>query len=139
MKRLLLEGGGGAKGAFLRAGPVDEISLIFFPTADGANGACSTSLVPRRRLPRPAVVQRRVRRMEGDNTPAGRLMRAVLPQNIHWVGVHFRAKLNPLTTLSGFNMSVPLVVLYEAAWPSTSPVMRSILPSKTEEAADLWK
>jgi len=41
IKRLLLEGGGGANGAFLRAGLVDEISLILFPTVDGAKGAPS--------------------------------------------------------------------------------------------------
>ncbi|HUO00076.1 MAG TPA: dihydrofolate reductase family protein [Bradyrhizobium sp.] len=41
VKRLLLEGGGGANGAFLRAGLVDEISLILFPTVDGAKGAPS--------------------------------------------------------------------------------------------------
>jgi len=41
IKRLLLERGGGANGAFLRAGLVDEISLILFPTVDGAKGAPS--------------------------------------------------------------------------------------------------
>jgi riboflavin biosynthesis pyrimidine reductase len=39
VKRLLLEGGGGANGAFLRAGLVDEISLILCPAVDGAKGA----------------------------------------------------------------------------------------------------
>ena len=39
VKRLLLEGGGGANGAFLRAGLVDELSLILCPVVDGAKGA----------------------------------------------------------------------------------------------------
>ena len=41
VERLLLEGGGGANGAFLRAGLVDEISLILCPAVDGAKGAPS--------------------------------------------------------------------------------------------------
>jgi riboflavin biosynthesis pyrimidine reductase len=41
VKRLLLEGGGGANGAFLRAGLVDELSLVLCPTVDGAKGAPS--------------------------------------------------------------------------------------------------
>jgi len=41
VKRLLLEGGGSANGAFLRAGLVDEISLVVCPTVDGAKGAPS--------------------------------------------------------------------------------------------------
>jgi riboflavin biosynthesis pyrimidine reductase len=41
VKRLLLEGGGVANGAFLRAGLVDEISLILCPAVDGAKGAPS--------------------------------------------------------------------------------------------------
>ncbi len=41
VKRLLLEGGGRANGAFLRAGLVDEISLILAPALDGAKGAPS--------------------------------------------------------------------------------------------------
>ncbi|RZN34592.1 RibD family protein [Bradyrhizobium sp. Leo121] len=39
VKRLLLEGGGITNGAFLRGGLVDEVSLILFPTVDGAKGA----------------------------------------------------------------------------------------------------
>jgi riboflavin biosynthesis pyrimidine reductase len=42
IKRLLVEGGGGANGAFLRAGLIDEISLVICPTVDGSNGAPST-------------------------------------------------------------------------------------------------
>jgi riboflavin biosynthesis pyrimidine reductase len=38
---LLVEGGGGANGAFLRAGLIDEISLVICPAIDGANGAPS--------------------------------------------------------------------------------------------------
>ncbi len=41
VKRLLLEGGGGANGAFLRAGLVDELNLIICPTVDGSKGAPS--------------------------------------------------------------------------------------------------
>jgi riboflavin biosynthesis pyrimidine reductase len=41
VKRLLLEGGGGANGAFLRAGLVDEVSLVVCPAVDGAKGAPS--------------------------------------------------------------------------------------------------
>ena len=41
IKRLLLEGGGGSNGAFLRAGLVDEISLAICPAVDGAKGAPS--------------------------------------------------------------------------------------------------
>jgi riboflavin biosynthesis pyrimidine reductase len=39
IKRLVLEGGGVANGAFLRAGLVDELSLAIFPAVDGARGA----------------------------------------------------------------------------------------------------
>lgn len=39
IKRLLLEGGGNINGAFLRAGLVDEISLIVMAVVDGAKGA----------------------------------------------------------------------------------------------------
>jgi riboflavin biosynthesis pyrimidine reductase len=41
VKRLLLEGGGSANGAFLRAGLVDELSLVIVPAVDGAKGAPS--------------------------------------------------------------------------------------------------
>ncbi len=46
VERLLLEGGGIANGAFLRAGLVDEISLIAWSTARRARRACSTPLRP---------------------------------------------------------------------------------------------
>ncbi|MCP3473895.1 dihydrofolate reductase family protein [Bradyrhizobium sp. CCGUVB1N3] len=39
VKRLLLEGGGAANGAFLRAGLIDELNLILCPAVDGAGGA----------------------------------------------------------------------------------------------------
>jgi riboflavin biosynthesis pyrimidine reductase len=38
VKRLLLEGGGVANGEFLRAGLIDEISLVIAPAIDGAQG-----------------------------------------------------------------------------------------------------
>jgi riboflavin biosynthesis pyrimidine reductase len=41
VKRLLVEGGGGANGAFLRRGLIDEISLAICPAVDGAKGAPS--------------------------------------------------------------------------------------------------
>jgi riboflavin biosynthesis pyrimidine reductase len=41
LERLLLEGGGGSNGAFLRAGLIDEISLAICPAIDGARGAPS--------------------------------------------------------------------------------------------------
>lgn len=39
VKRLLVEGGGVANGAFLRAGLIDEFNLILSPAIDGASGA----------------------------------------------------------------------------------------------------
>jgi riboflavin biosynthesis pyrimidine reductase len=41
IKRLELNGGGIANGSFLRAGLVDEVSLVIFPVVDGARGAPS--------------------------------------------------------------------------------------------------
>ena len=41
VKRLLLEGGGGTNGAFLRAGLIDELDLVLCPAVDGAKGAPS--------------------------------------------------------------------------------------------------
>ena len=41
IERLLLEGGGGSNGSFLRAGLIDEISLVVCPAVDGAKGAPS--------------------------------------------------------------------------------------------------
>jgi riboflavin biosynthesis pyrimidine reductase len=41
IQRLLLEGGGSVNGAFLRAGLIDEISLVIVPAVDGAKGAPS--------------------------------------------------------------------------------------------------
>jgi riboflavin biosynthesis pyrimidine reductase len=41
VKRVLIEGGGGNNGAFLRAGLIDEISLAICPVVDGAKGAPS--------------------------------------------------------------------------------------------------
>jgi len=41
VKRLLLEGGGAVNGSFLRAGLVDEVSLVLCPAVDGARGAPS--------------------------------------------------------------------------------------------------
>jgi riboflavin biosynthesis pyrimidine reductase len=39
IERLLLEGGGGSNGAFLRVGLIDEISVAICPAVDGATGA----------------------------------------------------------------------------------------------------
>ena len=41
IERLLLEGGGGSNGSFLRAGLIDEISLAICPAVDVAKGAPS--------------------------------------------------------------------------------------------------
>jgi len=41
LERLLLEGGGGSNGAFLRTGLIDEISVAICPAVDGAKGAPS--------------------------------------------------------------------------------------------------
>ena len=41
VQRLLVEGGGGSNGAFLRAGLIDEISLAIYPAVDGTKGAPS--------------------------------------------------------------------------------------------------
>jgi len=41
VKQLLVEGGGGNNGAFLRAGLIDELSLAICPVVDGAKGAPS--------------------------------------------------------------------------------------------------
>jgi riboflavin biosynthesis pyrimidine reductase len=41
VKRLLIEGGGGNNGSFLRAGLIDEISVAIVPVVDGAKGAPS--------------------------------------------------------------------------------------------------
>lgn len=41
VKRLLVEGGGGNNGSFLRAGLIDEISVAIVPAVDGARGAPS--------------------------------------------------------------------------------------------------
>jgi riboflavin biosynthesis pyrimidine reductase len=41
INRLLLEGGGGSNGSFLRAGLIDEISIAICPAVDGAKGAPS--------------------------------------------------------------------------------------------------
>jgi riboflavin biosynthesis pyrimidine reductase len=39
VERLLVEGGGVTNGAFLRAGLIDELSLMIYPVVDGAAGA----------------------------------------------------------------------------------------------------
>jgi riboflavin biosynthesis pyrimidine reductase len=49
VKRLLLQGGGGANGAFLGAGLVDELNLIPCPAVDGAKGAPSAFSTERTR------------------------------------------------------------------------------------------
>jgi riboflavin biosynthesis pyrimidine reductase len=41
VKRLLIEGGGGNNGSFLRAGLIDEISVAIVPAVDGSRGAPS--------------------------------------------------------------------------------------------------
>jgi riboflavin biosynthesis pyrimidine reductase len=89
VKRLLLEGGGGTNGAFLRAGLVDELNLILCPAVDGAKGAPSvfdsTDAETDRRAPVSAMTLESSRALEGGamllryrfqnagpDTPAGR-------------------------------------------------------------------
>ena len=69
MKRLLLEGGGGANGAFLRAGLVDELNLVLCPAVDGAKGAPSvfdsTEAEADQRAPVTAMTLESSRALEG--------------------------------------------------------------------------
>jgi riboflavin biosynthesis pyrimidine reductase len=57
IKRLLLEGGGTINGAFLRAGLVDEISLIVYPAIDGSKGAPSAFDSSDEKASNPAPIQ----------------------------------------------------------------------------------
>jgi riboflavin biosynthesis pyrimidine reductase len=69
VKRLLPEGGGGANGAFLRAGLVDELNLILCPAVDGAKGAPSvfdsTDAEADRRTPVTAMTLESSQALEG--------------------------------------------------------------------------
>jgi riboflavin biosynthesis pyrimidine reductase len=69
VKRLLLEGGGGSNGAFLRAGLVDELNLILYPAVDGAKGAPSvfdsTERETERRAPVTAMALESSRTLDG--------------------------------------------------------------------------
>src|SRR3984893_3921717 len=69
VKRLLLEGGGGANGAFLRAGLVDELNLVICPAVDGARGAPSvfdsTDAEADRRAPVTAMTLESSKALEG--------------------------------------------------------------------------
>jgi hypothetical protein len=49
VKRLLLEGGGGANGDFLHVGLVDELNLILCPAVDGRERGHRASSTPRMR------------------------------------------------------------------------------------------
>ena len=69
VKRLLLEGGGGVNGAFLRAGLVDELNLIICPAVDGVKGAPSVFDSPEsdadQRAPVTAMTLESSRALEG--------------------------------------------------------------------------
>jgi riboflavin biosynthesis pyrimidine reductase len=69
VKRLLLEGGGGTNGAFLRAGLVDELNLVLCPAVDGARGAPSvfdsTEAEADRRAPVTAMTLESSQAMDG--------------------------------------------------------------------------
>src|SRR6201995_4078821 len=69
VKRLLLEGGGGAHGAFLRAGLVDALNPVIVPAVDGAKGApCvfdSTEAESDRRAPVTAMTLESSRVLDG--------------------------------------------------------------------------
>jgi len=41
IRKLMLEGGGTLNGSFLRAGLIDELSVLYLPLADGTEGAAS--------------------------------------------------------------------------------------------------
>ena len=69
VKRLLVEGGGVANGAFLRAGLIDEFNLILSPAIDGARGAPfvfdSTDADGDRRAPLTAMTLESTRHLGG--------------------------------------------------------------------------
>ncbi len=69
VKRLLLEGGGSTNGAFLRAGLIDELSLILCPAVDGAKGAPSvfnsTEAETEHRAPVEAMSLESTRQLDG--------------------------------------------------------------------------
>lgn len=69
VKRLLVEGGGIANGAFLRAGLIDEFNLILSPAIDGAKGAPfvfdSTEADSDRRAPITAMTLESTRELGG--------------------------------------------------------------------------
>ncbi|MBH5398639.1 RibD family protein [Bradyrhizobium sp. CNPSo 4010] len=69
VKRLLVEGGGVANGAFLRAGLIDEFNLILSPAIDGAKGAPfvfdSTEADSDRRAPIAAMTLESTRELGG--------------------------------------------------------------------------
>lgn len=69
VKRLLVEGGGVANGAFLRAGLIDELNLILSPAIDGATGAPfvfdSTEADSERRAPITAMTLESTRELGG--------------------------------------------------------------------------
>jgi riboflavin biosynthesis pyrimidine reductase len=69
VKRLLVEGGGVANGAFLRAGLIDEFNLILSPAIDGAKGAPfvfdSTDADSDKRAPLAAMMLENVRELGG--------------------------------------------------------------------------
>ena len=69
VKRLLLEGGGSTNGAFLRAGLIDELSLILCPAVDGAKGAPSvfdsTEAEAEHRAPVEAMSLESTRQLDG--------------------------------------------------------------------------
>lgn len=69
VKRLLLEGGGGTNGAFLRAGLIDEFNLVLCPAVDGGRGAPSvfdsTEAEKDQRAPVTAMTLESSRALEG--------------------------------------------------------------------------
>jgi riboflavin biosynthesis pyrimidine reductase len=66
VKRLLLEGGGGTNGAFMRAGLVDELNLVLCPAVDGTKGVFdSTEADADQRAPIMAMSLESSRALEG--------------------------------------------------------------------------
>lgn len=65
VRTLMLEGGGGINGSFLRAGVIDEISLLIAPVADGRVGTPSVFDVSSDQFTPPRLELEHVERREG--------------------------------------------------------------------------
>lgn len=66
VRTLMLEGGGGINGTMLRAGLVDEVSLLVAPVADGRAGLASLFDVPGADFAPRRLALEHVERLDGD-------------------------------------------------------------------------